>query len=256
VRPTARLPLGIAVFLTAVPAFAGVRITYLANEGLHVEGGACDVLIDALQRDSLRDYLRHEADVQEKLETARPPFDRVRLALATHFHLDHWDAGAISRFLTHSPAAVFAGPPQSGAMLPTEVKPRVRPLWPRDGQPSARLEEAGAVVDAIPLDHGIPIEHLAYRLECGSRVLVHLGDAEPSEPNFGRLMKAGAVDVAMVPFWWMLSDRGLAFVRGTWRPRHVMVIHLGARDLDDVARIQARLPEAWIATRRGKSRSY
>ena len=148
------------VFLPPSVRAEDVRVTYLANEGVRIEGGTCDVLIDALLRDSLGDYARHEPDVQERLETARPPFDRVRLALATHFHLDHWDAGAIARFLSSSKDALFASAPQAGAMIPTGLKPRWRPLWPAAGQRSASLREAGAVVEAIPLDHGMPVENL------------------------------------------------------------------------------------------------
>ena len=122
----ARASLAAVLLFEAAPLAAdGVRVTYLANEGVRIEGGTCDVLIDALLRDSLGDYVRHEPAVQESIETGRPPFDRVKLALATHYHLDHWDAGAIARFLTSNPSAVFGAAPQAGAMLPSALKPRV-----------------------------------------------------------------------------------------------------------------------------------
>ena len=242
---------------TAVQAAAdGVRVTYLANEGVRIEGGACDVLVDALLRDSLGDYLRHDPGVQEGLETGRPPFDGVKLALATHFHLDHWDAGAIARFLTNRPAALFGSPPQAGAMLPSALKPRVRPLWPAAGQPAVRLAEGGAIVDAIPLEHGMPVENIAYRLECGGRVLFHLGDSQPSEANFARLMAAGPADVALVPHWWLTDDAGLTFLRERWRPRNVVAFHLGAADIGAASAIQARWPQAWVCARQGESRTY
>jgi len=242
--------------LAGAPAAAQARVTYLANEGVWIEGGACDVLIDALVRDSLGDYARHDPDVQESLETGRPPFDGVRLVLATHYHLDHWDAGAIARFLTNRPSAVFAAAPQAGAMLPSALKPRVRPLWPPLGKASVRLVEGGTVVDAIPLDHGMPVENLAYRLECGGRVLFHLGDSKPSEVNFAKLTAAGTADVALVPHWWLTDDAGLVFLRDRWKPRHVVAFHLGASDAAAAATIQARMPQAWVCTRRGESRTY
>lgn len=251
-----RLAAALLLSLCAASADAGVRVTYLANAGVLLEGDGCSVLIDALQRDSLGDYLRHAPDVQERLETARPPFDRVGLALATHFHLDHWDAGAISRFLTSSPAAVFASPPQAGAMLPTSLKPRVRPLWPGAGEASVRLVESGARVSGIPLDHGMPVENLAYRLECGGKVLFHLGDSAPAEANFAKLLAAGRADVAMVPHWWLTSDSGLAFVRDRWRPGHVVAYHVAAGDSVTAPEIRRRLPEAWVCTQPGESRSY
>jgi L-ascorbate metabolism protein UlaG (beta-lactamase superfamily) len=245
------------LFLSVSGAVADVRVTYLANEGVHLESGACSVLIDALLRDSLDDYRRHPPEVQEKLETARPPFDRVRLALATHFHLDHWDAGAIARFLSSSPAAVFAAPPQAGVMLPTSLKPRVRALWAEPSQTSVRLTEPGVVVDAIPLDHGMAVENLAYRVQCGERVLFHLGDAAPTEANFARLLAAGAADVALVPFWWITSDAGLAFLKDRWQPRQMVALHLGAEEATAAAeRIRQRLPRAWIPLQPGDARSY
>jgi L-ascorbate metabolism protein UlaG (beta-lactamase superfamily) len=255
--PTVHASLAAVLLLGAAPLAAdGVRVTYLANEGVRIEGGTCDVVIDALLRDSLGDYLRHDPGVQEGLETGRPPFDGVKLALATHFHLDHWDAGAIARFLKSRPNAVFGSPPQAGAMLPSALKPRFRPLWPPPGQASVRLSELGAIVDAIPLDHGMPVENIAYRLECGGRVLYHLGDSQPSEANFAKLTAAGAADVALVPHWWLTDDAGLAFLRDRWKPRHVVAFHLGASDVAAASTIQGRWPQAWVCTKQGESRTY
>src|SRR5688572_32859690 len=195
---SARPTFVLILLLEALPAAAeGVRVTYLANEGVRIEGGTCDVLIDALLRDSLGDYLPHDSGVQQSLERAQAPFDKVRLALATHFHLDHWDAGAIAQFLTSSASALFGSPPTAGAMLPAALKPRVRALWPERGKTSVRLAEVGAVVDAIPLDHGRPIENFGYRLECGGRVLVHLGDGEVSTADVATLLAVGAARVAL-----------------------------------------------------------
>ena len=43
--------LAAVLLLGAVPLPAeGVRVTYLANEGVRIDGGTCDVLIDALFR--------------------------------------------------------------------------------------------------------------------------------------------------------------------------------------------------------------
>jgi L-ascorbate metabolism protein UlaG (beta-lactamase superfamily) len=245
------------LFLSSPSRAEDVRVTYLANEGVRIEGGTCDVLVDALLRDSLGDYARHDPDVQQRLEGARPPFDRVRLALATHFHLDHWDAGAISRFLTNSKDALFASAPQAGAMIPTGLKPRCRPLAPAPGQAAAALREAGAVVDAIPLDHGMPgVENLGYRIQCGGKALVHLGDAQASTGNFDALMAAGPADVALVPYWWLMEDPGLGFVRDRWRPRHVVAFHVGAGAEAEAAGITARIPGAWVCRKRGESRVY
>lgn len=226
-------------------------MTYLANEGVLIEG-PCAVLVDALQRDSLGSYARHPPDVQQRLESAQPPFATVGLALATHYHLDHWDPGAIARFLTSNPKALFASTPEATAMMPYTVRERVKAFGP---DAPMRLEAGGARVDAIVLEHG-RTPHFAYRIDCGGRVLVHLGDASPSEANFARVAATGPADVALVPFWWLTDAGGRAFINDRWKPRHVVAFHIGAGDLAAVPEIRRGSADAWICTRQGESREY
>src|SRR6202007_3289529 len=97
----------VLLLLTTLVRASDIEITYLANEGVLIQCEDEKILVDALFRDSLDEYARHSPGVQEKLETGQAPFDGVRFALATHFHLDHWDAGAITRFLRSNPKALF-----------------------------------------------------------------------------------------------------------------------------------------------------
>jgi L-ascorbate metabolism protein UlaG (beta-lactamase superfamily) len=239
------------LLLAAAPE---ARVTYLANEGVHVEG-ACSVLVDAVLRDSLGSYARHAADLQQKLETAQPPYDKVRLVLATHYHLDHWDPGAISRLLAHNKDAVYASTPEATGMMPYSVRERVKALWPAEGAASVRLEVGGTRVDAMPLEHGSR-PNLAYRIDCGGLTLTHLGDASPSEPNFAKLFAAGPVDVALVPFWWLTSEEGAAFVKDRWKPRHVVALHFGSDDLPAVAVVAKNAPRTWTPLKPGESREF
>lgn len=238
--------------LAAAPLFGQVSVTCLANEGVLLTAGPAKVLVDALFRDSLGDYSRHSADVQERLETGKPPFDGVNLALATHYHLDHWDASAISRFLRLNPAARFASTPEGVAMMPSAVRARVQGF----AAPHAALDLNGVRVQPIPLRHG-GTPHLAYRIEMGGRVLVHLGDADPHPENFARLLEGPAPHVVLAPFWWALDEKGLEFLVTRWKPRQVMAFHFGA---DDVAKsapvVRTRLPDAWLCIQPGEPRTY
>jgi L-ascorbate metabolism protein UlaG (beta-lactamase superfamily) len=240
-----------AVLALAAPASpAPVRVTYLANEGVLIDG-PCAVLVDALFRDSLGDYQRHAPAVREALETARPPFDAVGLALATHYHLDHWDAGAIARFLGSSPGALYASPPEAGAMLPYGLRDRVKAL----SGGARRVEGGGARVEAIPLEHRA-WPHLGYRIDCGGRVLTHLGDASATEANYAQVLAAGPADVALVPYWWLLDDGGRAFLLERWKPQRVIAFHVAVGDRDAEAKARAAAPGAWICTRPGEARTY
>jgi L-ascorbate metabolism protein UlaG (beta-lactamase superfamily) len=231
-----------------------LRITYLANEGVLVECGGTRVLIDALFRDGLEPYARHAPDVQEQLETGRAPFEGIDLALATHFHLDHWDAGAISRFLRNNPRALFASTEHATAMIPSSLRERVRNLWPANGRPS-RLAAGPAKLTAIPLKHGAT-QNLAYRLELSGRTLVHLGDADASDENFSPLASAGAVDVALVPFWWLLDSKATSFMKERWKPRNLAALHVGTTDLDSLSAVRAAWPGVWVPTTPREARRF
>ena len=137
-------------------------------------------------------------------------------------------------------------------MMPYTVRERVKPFAP-DG--AMGLDAGGARVEAIPLEHGAT-PHLAYRIDCGGRILVHLGDATPSEANFARIAAAGTADVAMVPYWWLTNPGGLAFLKDTWKPKHVVAFHIGASDEGAVPTVRRNAPAAWICTRQGESREF
>ena len=139
-------------------------------------------------------------------------------------------------------------------MMPWDVRERVRSLWSASGGAS-RLEIAGAIVSAFPLQHG-KTQNLGYRLELGGRSLAHLGDADPSAENFRTLTTAGGVDVAMVPFWWLPEPEAVAFMKTTWKPKNVIALHFGSTDLDSVPKVRAAWPGVWAATQPLETRTY
>lgn len=237
------------LLLACAAQAASVRVTYLANEGVLIEGGGTKILIDALFRDSLGYYVRHSPAVQERMETGKPPFDSVTLALATHFHLDHWDAGAISRFLRLNPMAQFASTPSATAMMPSAQRSRVRAL-----SGGERFEAGAAVVEVVALEHG-RTQNNGYRITLTGLSLVHLGDADVNDTNFRALLASGAADVALVPWWWLTDPKALAFLK-QWKPKHLVAFHIGSEDLPSVSRMQAAWPGVWAATKQGEQRSY
>jgi L-ascorbate metabolism protein UlaG (beta-lactamase superfamily) len=175
-----------------------------------IDCGGQKILIDALFRDSVEDYMRHSPERQEWIETGKAPFDGVRLALATHYHLDHWDAGAISRFLNNNPQAVFASTPEATAILPYDLRTRIRGLRPKPGFP-AQVDAGGVSAQAFRLGHD-HTPNLGYRISICAKTLAHLGDADVSDASFATLMQAGTVDVAMVTFWWLLESSSTRFI--------------------------------------------
>lgn len=242
----AHFPHKVIILLMTATLHGQVNITYLANEGVLISNGTSKVVVDALFRDSLGSYLRHPPDTQERLETGKPPFDKVALALATHYHLDHWDAGAITRFLSHNPAAIFASTPTGTAMLPRGQQPRVRAPFP------GTITHAGLTIDVIPLQHG-QTQNAAFLATQGNRKWIHLGDADPSPANFEALRKHQPPDIALVAFWWLTNENGRNFLFETWKPGHIIAIHFGA---SDVAALRNPDPAVWYCTKPGETREF
>ena len=232
---------------------ADLRITYLANEGVLIQCGSEKMLVDALLRDSLDEYARHPPDVQEKLETGKSPFDGVQLALATHFHLDHWDAGAISRFLRNNPNAQFVSTPQATAMMPWSQRERMHALWPAVGR-SQDFRSGDVTVTAFRLNHG-KTQNLGYRISMCGRRLFHLGDGEGAAEDFTALRSMGSADVALVPFWWLLDPQSAAFLR-KWKPRHIVAFHFGADEERHAQAIRSHWPEVWVCWDQGETHKF
>ncbi|MGE3465943.1 MAG: hypothetical protein AB7J13_03335, partial [Pyrinomonadaceae bacterium] len=66
----------------------GITLTYVGNEGVLISDGAKAVLVDGLHREYGPDYLFPPPQMLSAMETAEPPFDKVRSVLVSHIHLD------------------------------------------------------------------------------------------------------------------------------------------------------------------------
>ena len=135
--------------------------------------------------------------------------------------------------------------------MPASVRSRVDGLWTENGSATV----AGGGLEAIPLVHG-NTPNLAFRIDIGGRVVMHLGDADASAVNHERLAAKPAPDVLLTPFWWLLDEKTVEFL-GRWKPKNVVAIHFGARDaVLSAEKVRASLAGVWVCIRAGESRDY
>jgi len=87
-----------------------LSVQYLGNEGFLVRAGDDAVILDGLVRGGIPPYVRLPDAARAGLEAAEPPFDDIDVALASHFHSDHFDDGSrgVDRF-TRSASLIHAG---------------------------------------------------------------------------------------------------------------------------------------------------
>jgi L-ascorbate metabolism protein UlaG (beta-lactamase superfamily) len=208
-----------------------VRITFVGNEGVLVEAGAGAgtgaILVDALFGDGIPAYTTTPRAVIDAIERARTPFDNIRVALATHFHPDHFNAHSATRFLRSSPRSAFVSTPQSCQRLEERMAQgdslatRVHALSPAEGEMTT-LSFSGITVGAFGLSHGKvnygDVEHVGFLVDLDGVTVLHLGDgiiAKRSLAAAGVLDRT--VDVAFLPFWYLTYPFGQKLMREGFR---------------------------------------
>jgi L-ascorbate metabolism protein UlaG (beta-lactamase superfamily) len=245
---------------TPAAAADGLRITYLANEGVLLESSGVRVIIDGLHRPNDLGYAVLAERDREALETAVPPWEGIDLVLVSHMHRDHFHAEAVGSYLAKAPGARLvtseevAGLVESGFPDWPGIRDRVTPVAWSVGRKETR-EAGGAKVTFVGLSHGggqvATVQNFGHIIEIGRWRVFHAGDAVPSVENFALSGLAEAkIDVALLPSWHLGSDEAWAVVKQHIAPRRIGVIHVAPHEADAVeASVRTRAPDAVVFRR-------
>jgi L-ascorbate metabolism protein UlaG (beta-lactamase superfamily) len=211
---------------------AGPAVRYVANAGMFVTVDGGRFLIDAPIRDGIAPYPTSPPVERSRLEAARPPYDGVDAILVTHWHEDHFDAHAAAAHLAHNPRALFISSPEVVERLrrvdPAVPPARTRAVLPEPGK-AEELQAGGVPVRVLRIRHNparrLPEQHVGFLIGAASRVL-HVGDADPEAENFALLRGLPAVDVALLPYWYLLGEANRRLVAESIRPGRIVAMHL------------------------------
>ena len=230
------LRLAAAALLLVLAQAAGPQIHYVANSGMLVTVSGRRFLIDAPIRDGIPPYPVSSPEERARLEGARPPYDAVDAILITHWHDDHFSAGAIAAHLQANPRTIVVSSPQVVEALiaaaPAVAASRLRSVLPAPGQ-SHRLDVGGVPVHVLRIRHNpsrrFPDQHVGFLIGAADPVL-HVGDADPAAGNFTVLTSLPRVDVALLPFWYLSDEGNRRFVAEAIRPRRIVAMHASSED--------------------------
>jgi L-ascorbate metabolism protein UlaG (beta-lactamase superfamily) len=218
-------------------------LTYLGCEGVLVRSGSGSVLIDGLYGDEAAPFGVPPEPVLERLRDARPPFGRIDVILATHFHADHFDAAAVARHMRANPGAHFVSTPQATVQV-TEAThgmfgARVHSLPVDEGVMVAR--DLGPIrIEAFGLSHGkvhyADVQHLGIIVTMDGRTVIHLGDGIIDEKS---LRAAGVLDrtldIGVLPFWFLTYPFGKRLMSNGFRPRNIFAVHIRTHEREKIA---------------------
>ncbi len=232
-----------AAFLASTPVAAeGVKLCHIANAGFLLEGSDTAVLFDAARvRDEYDgEYGLPSAALMQELTPGTGAFAKVKLALVSHMHNDHFDPTATLNHLRADADVTYLMPPEAFEMLKeagltTAEEARAKAVLPPwDGGP-LEYDIGGAKVRAYRVDHGPGRpQNIGFHVTVGGVSFFHTGDISASAES---LRKAGLdhtpVDVMLMPFWYGLGDDGqMQAVKGAWDVGTMVPMHLppGSRD--------------------------
>lgn len=236
---------------TPKPAQVGnVEVTYIANEGVLIAAGDKKVLIDGLHLKYRDEYAYPPDELRGKLEKAEGEFKGIDLVLVSHIHKDHFDPASVGRLLESERHSILASSPQVVQAMKEnfpeyeKVKSRVHAVGFEFGKES-RLE-MGIFVRYLALSHGTgrhaSIQNIGHVVELGGLRFLHLGDADMADENFApfELNKAD-IDVAFIPYWYLLSEKGRQLVDRQFAPKLIIAVHV---DVNEAAKIKEDLEAA------------
>lgn len=244
-----------------------LTVTYIANEGVLISNGDKQVLIDGLHRKYKPDYLFPPQPLLESMEAARPPYDKIDVILVSHPHLDHFHPESVGRFLKNNRDAVLVTSEQIAERLKKEFT-GFKDIESRVKQDTAAWKmtigrnEAGIGLTTLGLRHGGPqfatVQNMGYIVAVNGRKLLHIGDADMSEENFASFNLPGeAIDVAFIPYWFLLSEKGRGLVKNHIQPKHVIAVHVPPAEADSVSeQLRNVAPDVIVFTKTMESRTF
>lgn len=231
----------------------------MANAGVLIKIDGRKILIDAPIREGIAPYQTSSPEERTLLEAARAPYDDIAAILITHWHEDHFSAEALAAHLSRSPTTRLISSAEIVQRV-REATPRVRTLQlvavtPDPGAAIAIALDDRVRVHVLRIRHNdarrMPDQHVGFLLQ-GTRTILHVGDADPAAANFAVLKRLPEIDLALLPFWYVLTARNRAFAASSIAPHQIVGMHVPPEEAAGIERdLRAANASAILLTRPG-----
>lgn len=246
---------------------AGLTVKYIGNEGVLISSDDRQILIDGLHREYKPAYAFPPADLLNSLEQAKAPYDKIDLLLVSHIHLDHFHTESVGRHLQNNPRSRLITSEQAAGEIAAsfagyeKIRERITPVryvWKK----SEEFEQNGIRLKVLNLRHANEqhrsIQNLGHLIGIGGRKLLHIGDADMTAENFSAFgLQKENIDIAFIPYWYLISESGRTLVREQFAPRQIIAVHIPPAEAASIARqIREFYPDADAFTQILEEKSF
>ena len=102
------------------------------------------------------------------------------------------------------------------------------------------------------------IQNLGHVIEIGGKKLLHIGDADMTAENFSAFnLPQEKIDIAFIPYWFLISPEGRAFVKEQFNPKQIIAVHIPPNDAEEVIKqLKKDLPDAIAFTKILEERNF
>jgi L-ascorbate metabolism protein UlaG (beta-lactamase superfamily) len=223
-----------------VSAQSSVNITYIANDGFLISGGAKNVLIDALFDKSFGRYDVPAEQLRKEMTEGKAPFNKVDLYLVTHQDGDHYYAPYVIDFLKKHSETQFISTDQVTAGLAGESNLKK--------QVTSISEEVGSMVDTTIRNISLKIyrvkhlgdssgelsKNLAYLITLNNFKILHIGDG-PFDFNKSTYeqfhLDKEKIDILFLEYFGQSDDKK-QFVKEVIKPKYIVAVHIPPKELE------------------------
>ncbi len=219
------------------------RAHYLANAGVMIARGDTKILFDPFFRNDYGQYDLVPQVMEAALFAGEPPWDGVDAIFISHHHDDHFDPDVVKRYMHSWPEVRLYAPQQAvAAMLALEDAPsesvlnRVHSVELEPDSAAARLDMDGLLIEAVRIAHGgwpnrhADVENIVFRVTLDDATTVmHMGDADAAREHYAphaSYWQERATDLALVPVWLMLTDKGRYVLDEHVDAAHAIGVHV------------------------------
>ncbi len=248
-------------------------VQYLGNEGVMVTHGDTSILFDPLFDNVFGQYQPVPGPIRDAIFAGEPPYDEVDAVFVSHFHGDHFSANDLIRLLRqrrmitlYAPAQAVTEMRRAAAAEDDAIFERVTIFDLEYGDAPVFIRKGDLLIEALHVPHsGWPtartdVQNITYRVTLeDTSTVVHLGDADARLVHFQKdqaFWDERQVDLALPPYWFLMSDDGREILVDRMYARHSIGIHLPAEYGNDRSAIPDELLGEDLFTQPGEGRRF